>query len=208
MALFTTNVAAFPLIETAVAPVKFAPVTTTPVPTGPVVGLKFVIVGGASTVNEFAEVAVPPGVVTAIFPLVVPLATVAVICVPLFTVNVAAFPLNATAVAPVKFVPVITTAVPAMPDAGAKLAIVGAVNTVNEFVDVAELAGLVTVMGPLVLPAATVAVICVALFTVNVLAGVPLNATAVIPVRFVPVMTTDVPTGPLLGVKPVMTGGT
>jgi len=115
--------------------------------------------------------------------------------------------LNATAVAPVKFVPVITTEVPTTPDAGAKLAIVGAATTVNALADVAEDAGLATVMGPLVVPAATVAVICVALFTVNPLAGVPLNATAVMPVRLVPVITTDVPTGPLVGTKLVMAGG-
>jgi len=207
VALFTTYVAALPLNVTAVVPVKFVPVTTTPVPTGPVVGVKLVIVGGTTTVNAFAEVAVPPAVVTEIFPLVVPLATVAVICVALFTANVAALPLNATAVAPVKFVPVITTEVPTTPDAGAKLAIVGAATTVNALADVAEDAGLATVMGPLVVPAATVAVICVALFTVNPLAGVPLNATAVMPVRLVPVITTDVPTGPLVGTKLVMAGG-
>jgi len=207
VALFTTYVAALPLNVTAVVPVKFVPVTTTPVPTGPVVGVKLVIVGGTTTVNAFAEVAVPPAVVTEIFPLVVPLATVAVICVALFTANVAALPLNATAVAPVKFVPVITTEVPTTPDAGAKLAIVGAATTVNALADVAEDSGLATVMGPLVVPAATVAVICVALFTVNPLAGVPLNATAVMPVRLVPVITTDVPTGPLVGTKLVMAGG-
>jgi hypothetical protein len=37
------------------------------------------------TVKLFVDVAVPPAVVTVIFPVVVPLATVAVICVALFT---------------------------------------------------------------------------------------------------------------------------
>jgi hypothetical protein len=121
-------------------------------------------------------------------------------------VKVATFPLNATAVAPVKFVPAITTDVPTTPDEGAKLEIVGAATTVNAVADVAEAAGDVTVIGPVVVPGATVAVICVALFTVNELAGVPLNETAVTPVKFVPVMATEVPTGPLLGVKLVMAG--
>jgi hypothetical protein len=180
---------------------------TTPVPTGPVVGAKLATVGAASTVNEFADVAVPPGVVTEIFPVVVPLATVAVICVVLFTAKVAAFPLKATPVAPVKLVPVITTNVPTNPDAGAKPVIVGAATTMNAFAEVADAAGDVTVIGPLVVPEATVAVICVALFTVNVPAGVPLNETAVTPVKLVPVMTTDVPTGPLVGVKLLIAGG-
>jgi hypothetical protein len=37
-------------------------------------------------------------------------------------------------------------------------------------------------------------------------AEVPLNATDVAPVKFVPVMVTDVPTGPLVGVKLVIVG--
>jgi hypothetical protein len=42
--------------------------------------------------------------------------------------------------------------------------------------------------------------------TVNVVALVPLNLTAVAPVRFVPVITTLVPTGPLAGLKLVIVG--
>ena len=55
------------------------------------------------------------------------LATVAVIWVPLSTEKLAArFPLNVNAVAPVRFVPVMVTTVPATPDAGVKLEMVGA----------------------------------------------------------------------------------
>ena len=64
---------------TEVAPVRFVPVMTTLVPTGPLVGLKLVIVGEPTTVKLLALVAVPPGVVTAIGPVVAPLGTVAVI---------------------------------------------------------------------------------------------------------------------------------
>jgi hypothetical protein len=39
------------------------------------------------------------------------------------------------------------------------------------------------------------------------LALVPLNVTAVAPVKFVPVIVTLVPTGPVVGVKPVIVGG-
>jgi hypothetical protein len=73
-------VALVPLNLTAVAPVRFVPVTTTLVPTGPLEGLKLEIVGAATvSVKLEALVAVPPGVVTEIVPVVAPLGTVAVI---------------------------------------------------------------------------------------------------------------------------------
>src|SRR5262245_12365698 len=81
--------------------------------------------GGALTVNAAALVVVPPGLVTEIGPLVAPLGTVVVICVSPETLNVAAVPLKLTLVAPVKPVPVMVTAVPASPDVGEKLVIVG-----------------------------------------------------------------------------------
>jgi hypothetical protein len=121
------------------------------------------------------------------------------------TVNVVALvPLNVTAVAPVKFVPVITTLVPTEPLAGEKLEIVGGETTMKAFALVAEAPGVVTERGPVVAPAGTVAVIWVDESTVNVVALVPLNVTAVAPVKFIPVMTTLVPTGPLAGLNPVM----
>ena len=74
---------------TELAPVRFVPVRTTLVPTGPLVGVKLVTVGAAAgvvTVKLVALVAVPPGVVTAIAPLVAPTGTVVEICVALLTV--------------------------------------------------------------------------------------------------------------------------
>ena len=70
-------VALTPLNLTAVAPVKFVPLIVTLVPTGPLVGVKLVIVGGLTTVKLLALVAVPPGVVTLIGPVVAPAGTVA-----------------------------------------------------------------------------------------------------------------------------------
>ena len=66
--------------------------------------------------------------------------------------------------------------------------------------------GVVTLTGPVVAPAGTVAEICVAEFTVNV-ALVPLNLTEVVPVKFVPLIVTFVPTGPREGAKLVIVGG-
>ena len=65
--------------------------------------------------------------------------------------------LNVTAVAPVKFVPLIVTLVPSGPLAGVKLVIVGAGITVKLLVLVAVPPGVVTLSGPVVAPAGTVA---------------------------------------------------
>src|SRR5258708_38091949 len=64
----------------------------------------------------------------------------------------------------------------------------------------------VTLIGPLVPPAGTVAVIVVAEPTVK-LALAPLNSTALAPVKFVPLIETLVPAGPLVGVKLETVGG-
>src|SRR4051812_20646847 len=78
------------------------------------------------TLNEVVLVAVPLGVVTEIVPVEEQFGTVAEIEVELPTVNDADCPLNFTAVAPVKFVPVMVTLVPTPPDAGEKPVMVGA----------------------------------------------------------------------------------
>src|SRR5207245_1179370 len=92
----TVKVALTPLKATAVAPVKFVPLIVTLVPTGPLVGVKLAIVGGLTTVNELALVAVPPGVVTLSGPVVAPAGTVAWIAVAEVTVKVALTQLRTT----------------------------------------------------------------------------------------------------------------
>src|SRR4051812_16404734 len=71
---------------------------------------------------------------------------------------------------------------------------------------VAVPATVVTLIVPVVAPVGTVAVICVAEFTVNV-AVVPLNFVADAPEKFAPVMTTFWPTAALVGEKLVIEGG-
>src|SRR5882762_6810128 len=83
------------------------------------------------TVKLLALLAVPAEVVTLIGPLGAPAGTVAVIAVAEFTVKLALVPLNRTALAPVKFVPLIVTLVPTGPLLGVKLAIVGGLETVT-----------------------------------------------------------------------------
>ena len=82
---------------------------------------------GAETVRLVAEVAVPPGVITAIRPVVAPVGTTAVMLVAETTLNVtAATPLKVTDEAPVKLVPVIVTVAPRAAVAAVKLVTVGA----------------------------------------------------------------------------------
>lgn len=208
VALFTVkDEAALPLNATAVAPLKLVPVITTLAPTNPLTGLKLEIVGaGGSTEKLAAEVPVPLGVVTEIFPVVAPLGTGAVIWVALSTVNVAAVPLKLTAVAPVKFVPLITTLAPTTPLAGLKLETVGPTFTVKLLVEVAVPPGVVTETCPLVEPLGTIAVIWAAVFTAKEDAAMPLNLTLVAPAKFVPVMMTVAPKAPLAGLKLAMVG--
>jgi len=201
----TVKLALAPLNATDVAPVKFAPLIVTLLPTCPPAGVKLAIIGGGTTVNEALLVAVPAGVVTLSCPVVADAGTVAWIAVSETTVKLALVPLIATAVAQVKFAPLIATLVPTGPLVGAKLAIVGGGITVNALLLVAVPAGVVTLSGPVVAPAGTVAWIAVAEFTVK-LALTPLNATAVAPVKFVPLIVTPVPTGPLVGAKLAMVG--
>ena len=126
VAELTTNVvAAIAPKLTLVAPVKFAPIRMTLVPALPLDGVKLVIAGPATIPKVVALVAVPPGVVTEMGPVVAFAGTVAEICVAESTLKTAETPLNFTACPPVNFVPVMVTADPMVPLAGANPEIVG-----------------------------------------------------------------------------------
>ena len=87
--------------------------------------------GPVVTVKIAALVAVPPGVVTEIVPVVAPVGTVAVTEVAVLVENVAAKPLNLTAVTPVRLVPVMVTLCPTCPVVGENDVIVGTPATVK-----------------------------------------------------------------------------
>jgi hypothetical protein len=76
-------------------------------------------------VKGCADVAVPPGVMTARGPVVAPAGTVVAIVVGLVTVKPAAVPLKVTLVAPVRLVPVRVTGIPTGPEVGEKSVRVG-----------------------------------------------------------------------------------
>ena len=202
-------VAAVPLNATAVVPVNPLPVMVTTVSVRPIVGVKEGIAGATITMKLAALNAVPAGLVTLMGPVLAPAGTVARICVLESTVNVvAAVPLNATAPVPLNPVPVRVTCVPTTPLVGTNEVIAGATMTVKTAALAAVPAGLVTLIGPLVAPPGETARICELESTVNDMAGVPLNVTAVVPVNPLPVRVTSVPTGPLFGVNEVIVGAT
>lgn len=199
----TVNVAPTPLSVTDDAFVKPDPLSVTVRPANPLAGEKLVSVGaGTVTVKLPLLVAVPPGVTTCHWPELALDGTVAVIDVDELTVYGAAVPASVTELAPVKPVPVRVTLSPDGPLPGLKLVIVGTGEavTVKLLADDAVPPAVVTLHAPEVAPAGTVALICVAEVTVNE-AAVPFSATALVPLRFVPVSVTLVPTGPLDGLK-------
>jgi hypothetical protein len=181
----------------------------TTVPTGPLGGENDVISGVPGTVNFVALVPVPEAFVTEMYPVVVPAATVAVICVEFTIVKLeAAVRLNFTCVTPVKLVPLIVTSCPTGPWAGVKDEIVGVPDAaiVKSVALVAVPPGVVTVIFPVCVPLATVAEIWVAESTVKSAAALLPNVTADAARKLVPVITTRVPGGPLIGEKPVIVG--
>jgi hypothetical protein len=163
------------------------------------------------TVKFVELVAVPLGVVTRIGPVVAPVGTATAILVPApLTAKPGAFTLsNETAVAPVKLVPLILTDVPTGPLVGLNDVIVGAPAPVTvKFVElVAVPSGLATAIGPVVAPAGTVVVILCALSIVKV-ADAPSKVTLVTsgPLKLLPWIVTEVPTGPLVGENELIVG--
>src|SRR3989338_5988635 len=139
-------------------------------------------------------------------PVVALLGTIVVIVDALTLVKDAVTLLNETSVVPDKFWPVIVTVVPGGPDEGVKLAIECTGTTVNEVVLCAVPPGVVTRMAPVVALLGTVAVIVDALTMVKVVAVAPLNETAVVPDKFLPVIVTVVPVVPDEGVKLAIEG--
>jgi hypothetical protein len=154
--------------------------------------------------------------VTSTAPGVLEAGAVATIVVGLLTVNVAELPVpKSTAVAPENPVPVIVTDVLAGPPFGLTAVTTGAGGATYVYRSPGLVAlvppGVVTVMStaPSVPVTGAVATIVVALLTEYVAGLAEPKSTAVAPVRFVPVIVTDVPPvlGPVAGLTLVTVGG-
>jgi hypothetical protein len=208
VALQLVTVAAVPLNVTVLVPCeapKFVPVIVTEVPTGPAVGFNPVIESPAAvTVKLTALLALPPTVTTTL-PVLAPAGTGAVMLVALQLVGLLAIPLNVIVlvlcVAP-KLLPEIVTGIPPGPELGVRLDMVGAGKFTVNATPLLAWPSTVTTTLPVVAPTGTVVAMLVALQLVTV-AAVPLNVTVLVPCvapRFVPVMVTEVPAGPEVGV--------
>jgi hypothetical protein len=207
------GVAVMPLNATELVPCvapKFVPVMVTDVPTGALVGDRLVTLGGTVTVKLTPLLARPPTVTTTL-PVVAPAGTGATMLVADQLVGVAVVPLNFTELVPCvapKFVPVIMMDVATRPLVGERLVMLGDTVTVNGRLSVRP--PTVTTTLPVVAPAGTVATMLVADQLV-VVAVVPLNVTVLVPFvapKPVPVIVTELPTGPLVGDRLVTFGGT
>ena len=148
--------------------------------------------------------AVPPGVTTEIG-LTAELLTTAVMVVELTTVNELALKiLNFTAVAPVKFCPVIVMIVPFPTVVGVTDVITGAgINTNPGLVAVPK--AFVTLTSP-DNPAPKTAVIVVEFTILNEAAATPPKLTAVVPVKLIPVIVTIPPCNAEVGLNENMIG--
>src|SRR5205807_6617112 len=121
--------AGVPLNCTVAVGVNPMPLMSTTVPTGPPVG-EYPVIDSVG-VNVCVLVAVPAAVVTEITEAVAPLGTVVLICVADRRVKLAARLPNLTLLAPLRYVPVIVTRLPVIPDVGVNELIVGATNGVT-----------------------------------------------------------------------------
>jgi hypothetical protein len=185
-----------------VAPAKLVPVIVIVVAGPPEAGVNEETAGAGMNVKPPA-VPTPPAVVTVMLP-EVPDPTTAVMLVAETTVYEVAFvPPNLTAVALVKFVPVIVIVLPGPALAGVNEVTVGAGTNVKPvFVPVPPCA--VTNTLPEV-PEATTAVIVPEDITVNEVADVPPKRTIVAPVKLLPLMVTVVPAPAAVGVNELTT---
>ena len=142
-------------------------------------------------------------------PVAAPTGTVMIIDVAERTLNSAPVPPICAVVTPPRLVPVTVMSVPTLPDAGVKLVMVG-VTVAAPIVKLAVLVPVpplvVTVSGPVVAPGGTAVTMDVLESTVKVVAGIPLNFTAVAPIKLLPAMVTVAPTPPVVGVKLVTLG--
>ena len=209
------GVAVVPLKVTALVPwvePKFAPLIVTDVAIGPKLGDRPLIVG--ASVNVTPLLAFPPTVTTT-GPVMTAkpggaAGTGTTMLLAPQVVGVAVVPLKVTVLVPCvvpNVVPLIVTEVPVGPEVGERLVMNGV--TVNEIPLLAWLLTVTTTL-PVVAAAGTGTTMLLALHVVGV-AAVPLKVTVLVPwvvPKFVPVIVTDVPTGPNVGDRLLITGGT
>jgi len=208
------GVAEVPLKVTVLVPwcgPKFVPAIVTNVPTEPEVGFKLVMFGGGIvTVKSTPLLAAEQHTVTTTFPVEAPAGNGTVMLVSLQVVGLVAVPLKVTELIPCvapKFVPAMVTNVPTGAAVGFRLVIFGVTRKVPPLL--AKPLTVTTTL-PVVAPAGTGATMVV-LFQLVGVALSPLKVTVLVPwvaPKPVPVIVTEVPGGPVLGLKVATVGTT
>jgi hypothetical protein len=179
---------------------KFIPLMVTEVPTGPDKGVKELIDGN---ITKPLRLPLPLGPVTFIAP-EYPIPFTAVIVLSFKTVNeVAGRPPKSTAVAPVKFCPLIVMMVPGKAKVGENDVMTGPVYVNPD--KLPEPKAVVTDTFPDV-PGPTTAEILLSDKTVKEVAGIPPNHAIVAPVKFEPLIIMVAPCAPEVGEKDVIRG--
>jgi hypothetical protein len=203
-----------PLNKTVLLPCvvpKWDPLIVTTVPAGPAIGLRLLIVGDGVTVKLTPLLATDPTVAITL-PVLAPEGTEVTRLVSLQLVGTTGMPLKVTELNPFdapKLLPLIVTGVPTGPEDGLKLAITGDTAKFKELLATPPTVTRTAEM-PATAPTGTEATMLVVLQLLAVPADTPLNVTVLVPCdppKFAPAIVTEVPTGPLLGVKLVMLGG-
>jgi len=213
--LQVVGVASVPLKLTVLGPCvapKPVPVIVTEVPTTPDEGLRLVtLIGGGPVMVNTTPLLKVPGPLTTTLPVEAPDGTGTMMLVALQLAGLASVPLNVTwlvpGVAP-NVLPVIVTKVPTVPVDGFKDVMLGWTIKIPPVLAAAP--PTVTATNPVVAPGGTGATMLVVLQLVGVV-GVPLKVTVLVPCvdpNPLPVMVTDVPTGPEVGPKLEMLGNT
>ena len=116
--------------------------------------------------------------------------------------------MNATALAPLRWLPVRAILVPGLADVGENEETAGAGMTVNLALLVTVPLGVVAAIVPLVAPEGTAAVAWLSEDTEKVVAAAPLNVTAERPLRCEPRRVITAPAPPVVGVKEVRLSAT
>src|SRR5215471_17419278 len=187
----------------------FCHVTVSVPPGAMLAGLTTTVGVWLTTVNATPLLCTPPTATTTL-PVVAAPGTRTTMLVADQLVGVAVVPLNATVLEPCvapKFVPVTVTDVATGPLVGDKLVMLGAAMT-EKLTPLLARPPTVTTTLPVVAPAGTGTRMLVTDQLVGV-AVVPLNLTVLVPCvapKFVPVIVTEVATGPLVGDRVVMLG--
>jgi hypothetical protein len=206
------GVAVVPLNVTVLAPwlaPKLVPAMVIVAPTPPLVGERFEILGGCTTL-KLTPLLLTPCTRTTTLPVVAPVGTAATMLVADQVVVDAVVPLNVTVLLP--FVapnplPAIVTDAPTAPVVGERLVIAAAGTTVNATPLLLTLDTRTTTL-PVVAPPGTVATMLV-VDQLVVEAVTPLNVTVLVPFvepNAVPVIVTAAPTGALVGERDEITG--